>query len=575
MSRRFLTLATLSLAAAAAQVDRPILAGPAEPAKALAEHLLPPLVMTAPFGFVPLQSNVYKERFASYAVGQPLAEIEAAVREELARLEAAGRGDSSEAADVLACLVEILTRSGKLRTDEVLRAAERSWQIREALFGPRSAATVEALRRLGVVRGWMGDYSGAVECHERAVAAIETGPNAFPVHVRALIEAGRYAEARQVAEKQMALGGRPPLNAARMGSILASLGDFDSAERLLEHALAQKSDTAIKAAPKAELAGVLAETGRSERAVELFEQALRELQEIYGPWHPLPARARLNLAVLQLPAGRYAEAFEHVEMVRRAHDTSLHANHPDRRLERLARAALLTIRGEHDAARRLYEPLEAEARTMPQDSSRLRPHVIAACAWFHAIVGERHQALEGALALEAAARDTFRRGAREIAEREALSYGSIRLSGLDLALTLLAEGTGGESAVRRVWNEVIRSRALVLDEMMARSQAAAGRTDPETARLVAERARSRQLQARFLFDALGADDPSTYAKPLEQAQLDAERAERLLAESTVGGRPPTESAASVEQLARALPATSALVAYVRYADCDLRSAHRT
>src|ERR1039458_1789622 len=64
-----------------------------------------------------------------------------------------------------------------------------------------------------------------------------------------------------------------------------------------------------------------------------------------------------------------------------------------------------------------------------------------------------------------------------------LAYEAIRASGLDLALTLVTDRQSTVAARSQVFDAVIRSRALVFDELAARHRSAYGGGDPEAASL--------------------------------------------------------------------------------------------
>ena len=58
-----------------------------------------------------------------------------------------------------------------------------------------------------------------------------------------------------------------------------------------------------------------------------------------------------------------------------------------------------------------------------------------------------------------------------------------RTSGRDVALTLMASGKVSVPDRVRIWDALVRSRALVLDEMAARQRAVRQGQDPQTAKL--------------------------------------------------------------------------------------------
>ena len=77
--------------------------------------------------------------------------------------------------------------------------------------------------------------------------------------------------------------------------------------------------------------------------------------------------------------------------------------------------------------------------------------------------------MDHALRGEEIGRAHFFLTARVLSERQALRYSSVIRSGLDAAFSIsMNDVDSGEQSVRRAWNVLVRSRALVLDEMAGR-----------------------------------------------------------------------------------------------------------
>src|SRR6185295_9653772 len=93
----------------------------------------------------------------------------------------------------------------------------------------------------------------------------------------------------------------------------------------------------------------------------------------------------------------------------------------------------------------------------------------------------------------------------------------------------------------KVWDELIRSRGLVLDEMASRHRAASGGEKPETASLARTLSASRNRLAALVVRGPISEQPEDFGAEIAKAEADKERAERNLAE---------KSAAFREQLAR-------------------------
>ena len=75
----------------------------------------------------------------------------------------------------------------------------------------------------------------------------------------------------------------------------------------------------------------------------------------------------------------------------------------------------------------------------------------------------------------------------------------VRASGLDLALTLAVDRANTPLARSEVFDAVIRSRALVFDELAARHRSAYGSGDPEVKQLADQLSSARARLATLVF----------------------------------------------------------------------------
>ena len=112
--------------------------------------------------------------------------------------------------------------------------------------------------------------------------------------------------------------------------------------------------------------------------------------------------------------------------------------------------------------------------------------------------------------------------ARTLPEQQALRYASVRASGMDMALSVAAQGVD-ETPVskRRAWDALIRSRALVLDEMASRHRTMSAAGDPDTARLVKDLASARRRLANLTIRGLSDLSPERYRGLLDEAPSSA------------------------------------------------------
>lgn len=181
-------------------------------------------------------------------------------------------------------------------------------------------------------------------------------------------------------------------------------------------------------------------------------------------------------------------------------------------------------------------------------------------------------ALATALRAERIGAEHLRVSVRTLAERQAMAYEGIRASGLDVALTLAADRAASTPSARsQIFDAVIRSRALVFDELAARHRSAYGSGDPEVAQLANQLSSARTRLATLVFQGVGDFDPAAYRKLLDEARQGKENAERMLAEKSLAFREEqARSQLGLKEIAASLPPGTALVAFVRYARHDLQ-----
>lgn len=180
--------------------------------------------------------------------------------------------------------------------------------------------------------------------------------------------------------------------------------------------------------------------------------------------------------------------------------------------------------------------------------------------------GKNNQALADALRAESIGAEHLRISARSLPERQALAYEESRASGLDVAITL-AEHPSADSSVRnQVFDAVIRSRALVFDELANRHRSAYGSADPKVRELAEQLSSSRARLATLVIRGPGDSSSDDYHRQIDDARERKEEAERALAEKSVSFRHDLAAAQwGLKDIAAALPNDTALIAYVRFA----------
>lgn len=433
-------------------------------------------------------------------------EAVAASSRRLVEAEAAHGPDSLEVAGILSDTAAQLWGLEDYAAERPL--VERALAIRLKILGDEDSEVASSLYQVAEVRRATGDYAGAMRCHRRAIAIWEKtrGPEdpeiASSLHYLGVLSltTGDRAQAkawldRALAIREKRLGPTHELVATTL-TALAELslqaGDIAAAGPLLsraqsiweqrlgpEHPFVARSLTSR--------ASLLAHGGDAAGARRFLEQALAIRTRVFGPEHYLVARSMVDIANLIASTG----------------DTT--GDTAGGGAEALYLRALAI-------QRRSLGPIHPEVA-----------ETLAALARLEWATGRIGPALEDTLQAEAMARDYFRRSARDLSDGEALQYEAIRTSGLDVALSILAGGRQADGSparavpdadVRKIAEEVIRSRAVVLDE----------------------RARGRRAPAR---------DTTSPGPP------DA-------------GPGPAAAGPGLREVLDALPAGSALLAYVRY-----------
>jgi CHAT domain-containing protein/Tfp pilus assembly protein PilF len=560
------------------------------------------------------------------------ADAEQGARDLLAQVESELGADSIEAARVLDLLVEASWRGGKSRKPETLDLARRALAIKENGLGADHAEVAESLNNLAVVYYFLGAYDEAQPLWERALAirkrtlgpedpevaqalnnlanlmqttgdyataralyaqSLEIREKAFgpenplvaqSLHNLALLlkNMGDYAAALPLAEraleiKQKGLGPEHPKVATSLdavGSILWLTGDYDRALPLLERSLAilEKAlgpEHPLFGAGLNNLAEQLRNVGKYDEARPLYERALSIWEQAYGPDNPRVAVCLSSLASLLEETGDIAGAIERQQRAASIREMSLSPNHPALASSLSSLGILRTKSGDYEEARTLLERAVAIRRESLGPEHPYVAESLNALATLAALTGRTPEALALAIEAETIARDHLRLTCRSLSEQHALHYAAVRSSGLELALTLTGKGLDASSN-RRVLDTLVRSRAVVLDEMAARNRAVWVAADAEVAQLADRLSSARDRLANLTVRGLGNMDPERYREMLDAAREEKEKAERALAGASVAfARERQRSRLGVDDVASSLPDGSALVAFALYEPVDL------
>jgi tetratricopeptide (TPR) repeat protein len=490
-----------------------------------------------------------------------------------------------EVAQSLYTLARVLWQAGEYRDARLYW--ERALSIREKALGPNHAAVRIVLANLSAVLADMGDCSASLPLAERFSALVEKayGPDhpffgrSLSVIYRAYYCAGNFTEARRVTEHALAIKEKAwgannasvASDRANLGQLLWEIGDIPEAKLNYELALPVFEKLyGAESVPYADglsgLARVAASSGDYPTAKTLQERVVTIYEKALGPNHSELGTPLLNLAVTLARMGEPERARPFCERALRLWEQSRGSESPFVAVALSRLAGLLREAGDLVWAKQLYErALAIQEKTYGAHHATVAD-TLRGLAQIEAMSGENQEALALATRAEEIGREHWQLIATTLSEREALAYSKERSSSLDLALTLAVQE---KQTARSAWSAVVRSRALVLDEMAARHRAVSGAADPELARLADALSSARERQARLVVQGPSKENAEYYHKLLDDTRQEKERAERVLAERSQTFREMlARTHIGFDEVAAALPSNSALVAYVRYRHHD-------
>ena len=481
-------------------------------------------------------------------------EIETAISLQRRAIAIEERAHGTETYDLsvqLNNLGSMLVEAG--RFDETRSTMERALAIRVKLRPPDDPDVMRLRNNLAVALEGAGDYAAALPLYEQVVASYERvwgpehGKTGYALHNLAgvLAATGDRARARELYQR-----------ALHVRETAAGVGRYEIAETL------------------GGLGQLLLEDGDPQGARPLFERALAIATSDLRADHPYRIQALLGLSATHRTLGEYDEA-------RRLAREALAAVEAGQGPDHIDVAWALTTLGEVELAAR-------EPRAAIPGLERAIAILVRSLGETHPRVGEARRLLAQALArvddpgalpqaleAERIERDHLRETFRALPERQALQLRSNVRGGLDVALGRLAVMGQGplddpaarahrDSTIAAVWDAVIRSRALVLDETTSRIHLDRS-SDTTVARLAHESRAARQRAVNLAVRGPRDEAPAVYRSRLEQSRREADRAEAAVAQQSVPYREAlARGHVGLAEVARALPRGAALIAYVRY-----------
>ncbi|MBI4242265.1 MAG: CHAT domain-containing protein [Candidatus Rokubacteria bacterium] len=503
----------------------------------------------------------------------------------LAMTEQTLGSDHPEVARILYNLGNLLRNAGDY--DRAKPLFERALALKEEAVGSEHGDLAWILTGLAILKDEMGDPAGAKPLLERALTIRERtlGPEhlevASSLNNLALLlrNMGDYAGARILYQRswkirEKALGPDDPLVAQslyNLAVLLSDTGDDAEARPLYERALVIRERVLGPAHPEVAsilhyLAALLQRTGDPAGARSHYDRALGIWEKALGPDHPDVAWTANSLANLLQDMGDLAGARRLFERALAIRVKALGPDHPHVAESQHGLANLLRGSGDYPGAKALYERALTIRREVLGPDHPLTATNLSDLSMVLAESGLTAQAFEVALEAEEVGRAHLRLTARALSEREALRYASTRPSGLDLALSIcVQEAKKIHSAARRAWDALLRSRALILDEMAARRRLVVETGDPELFRLYGGLASARGHLAGLRVRVPSGHHSERLRQLLDEARRQKEQAERLLAEKSLVFRDRLEKdRLGLDEVAASLPPGSALVAYALY-----------
>ncbi len=552
------------------------------------------------------------------------AEAEAAAQELVTAVETERGVDSPQVAEVLDVLLEARWRGGKA-DDQTVEIGTRALEIKRRALGSDHAGVGKTMHHLAVVAffrneygtardRWaeaidirsralgadhpdiaeslngqanlvwtMGDlaeaerlFDRALEIREKAYGAEDPRVSVVRSNLFTLMSAqGRYAEALELGEQcaeldERSLGPDHPELAStltNLADVYDKTGDRVTARKMYERVIAiwKKSlgeDHYLVGTAMNNLAEQLRRSGDHAEARQLFEQALSLWEKGLGPDSPRVGLCLNNMALLAKDAGDLDEAALLAERSARVRESGLGADHPELSDSLHLLGVLRTSAGNLEKARPVLQRALGIRR---QSLGATHPFVAEtqiALAELQIRAGNGTSALKLALESERIARDHLRLTGSSLAEEHALSYAATRDRGLDLAISIVV--TAGDRT-RSVLDELVRSRAVVLDEMATRHRSARVSADPEIARLSTELVEARARLANLTVRGVGDLDAETYRQFVDEARQVKDRAERALGSaSREFAAEQRRTQLGLDEVIANLPEGGALVSFVLY-----------
>jgi CHAT domain-containing protein len=463
---------------------------------------------------------------------------------------------------------------------EALDLAEEALLLHEKTLGSEHPELANTLNCLGIVHGRLGEYQLAIESHKRALHIRETalGPDhewvAESLNNLSIMQfyAGDYEAStrsliKAIAILKVQLG---PDNHrfwqvyGNLGLNYLDMGDFVNAQQTCAEALANVKrllgpDHYDVCYALDALASAHYGLGEFDIALVHYRESMRIMERDLGPRNPetLDTRKRIGLCLAELDSLDAA-----AENLNESLDLGTVAVGPDspQLCEILQGLASVRLR-QH----RYREALDFATRTADILRQNLgdRHPILAAVLLQKAEalqgLGQTDETIDIALTAERISREHLRTTMSVLSEDQALKYADSRTAGLDLAQAALNDSsTPGQ--VERVWDAVIRSRAVVLDAFSLNKRNL-GETDIGTS---SQSAALREKLANLVLRGPDWYDIEGYRLELDETRAQLAAVEQEIAVSGSRQSGSIDAGHGLQDVHNALQPGAALLAFSRY-----------
>jgi CHAT domain-containing protein len=511
--------------------------------------------------------------------------------------------DSLEVANILNLKIRARASAGKFDT-ELQALAEQALRIRREKLGENHRLTGSSINTLGNIQQMRGNLTGAMET---------------------------YTAALKIQQAQSEEDWNLVVTYGNLGNMQMALENYPEASQNLEKALEiteriyGPDDKRLHAL--ATNLGVLYKVmGNREKALHYYQRALEIVEKNYGPNHPAAVEILGNIASEYSYAGRYEDALTFNKRAQVLAESTLGPQHPDTIFLRQKQANYLWLLGDEDAAadlrkknladcEQVLEPdhpflIEArsqvamdlgeegkfrEAEAMYRSALDLSRRIygeengktlaiLLSFIGMHEMEGKYFTAIEEAVKAGRIQLRAFRRISGSLNEATALRRDQLRTplleKGANSLLKLneqLVYGKLDRDKARAVatvtgkyWDQLIRSRAAILDEIGARGRVLQSAKDQETKNLIKDLEEAQDRLAGLLNQDKGKPGDQPHLEEVAKTIETMENAEKALAvKSLEMRRRMTARSAGLDDVRSALPFGTALIAFSTYEAYEL------